>query len=494
MARLIEVEPQRGLGEHEDYAHLAGAVKSLRREAKRVRARLEGRRIRMVNSTAQGGGVSEMLPGVVAHLNELGIATEWIVIEADDPHFFEVTKRIHNMIHGEGRPGFEERDRAVFEATNGANAAELAERMRPGDVLAVHDPQPMPLASMLRERLDIVTIWRCHIGLDEETEAGASAWEFLRPYADAYDHAIFSAPEYVPDYFEGRSSIVYPSLDPLAEKNRPMHVQDVVATLFRAALLRDPGPHALDMFSPAAQRLQADGSWAAATKPDDPGLLTRPIITQVSRWDRLKGFLPLMQGFARLRRRTRGERVADPALRRHLPLARLLLVGPDPRSVADDPEGTEVLDELRAAWLELDSEVRKDILLIALPMEDPAVNALMVNALQRVSTIVVQNSLREGFGLTITEAMWKGVPVLSNSLACGPRQQIREDADGVLIRDPADPDGIADALEAMLADPDRLVRWGRSAERRVHDHFLIYTQLRHWLRLIGRLVDDAKTT
>lgn len=125
-------------------------------------------------------------------------------------------------------------------------------------------------------------------------------------------------------------------------------------------------------------------------------------------------------------------------------------------------------------------------MILALPMKDSAVNALIVNALQRVSTIVAQNSTREGFGLTITEAMWKGVPVLSNSKACGPRQQIRDGVDGRLIADPEDIDEIADALQAMLC-MDVLESLGRAAQQRVHEHFLIYSQLRHWLRLLGPL-------
>jgi trehalose synthase len=124
-------------------------------------------------------------------------------------------------------------------------------------------------------------------------------------------------------------------------------------------------------------------------------------------------------------------------------------------------------------------------------MRDPAVNALIVNALQRVSTIVVQNSLREGFGLTVTEAMWKGVPVLSNSKACGPRQQIRDGVHGRLIGDPEDVDAIAGALHDMLA-ADPLEEWGRNAQQRVHGHFLIYSQLRHWVRLLTTLTGSAQ--
>jgi trehalose synthase len=481
VAHRVAIGPQRSLAEHEGYPELAPAVAALRQHAQPVADALRGRTVWTVNSTGQGGGVSEMLPGIVAHLNELGITTEWVVIEAADPAFFPLTKRIHNLIHGEGTPDLDEADRAHFEQTNRANAAELRAWLRDGDVLVTHDPQPMPLAGMLRAELGITCLWRCHIGLDERTDATKAAWRFLRPYAQAYQHAVFSAPEYVPSYFEGRSSIIYPSLDPLSDKNRPL--DDVATVLERGGLIRARSTHSEPPFPVVAQRLRADGRFGAGSGNEDIGFLERPIVTQVSRWDRLKGFLPLLHGFALLKQQVRRDPPADEAVRHRLDQVRLVLAGPEPESIADDPEGRHVLAELRQAWLALDERTRADVALIALPMNDLAVNALIVNALQRASTIVVQNSLREGFGLTITEAMWKRRPVLSNSRACGPRQQIRGGVDGEMISDPEDVGAIAAAIARMLADPAQLERWGRNAERRVHDHFLIYTQLRHWLRL-----------
>jgi len=261
--------------------------------------------------------------------------------------------------------------------------------------------------------------------------------------------------------------------------------------LDRAASLDAPGPRVAPPFDAVVRRWQEDGTWQPADQPDDLGLLTRPIITQVSRWDRLKGFLPLMQAFVEFRRRLAGDRYVDDSVTRRLKLSRLVLAGPDPDSIADDPEGRKVLDELCAAHRACDADVRSDIALLALPMHDPAVNALIVNALQRVSTVCVQNSLREGFGLTITEAMWKGVPVLSNSRACGPRQQVCDRVDGILVRNPEDRVEIAHALHEMLSS-DRLDEWGRNAQQRVYEHFLIYAQLRHWVRLLGSLTGAAK--
>jgi trehalose synthase len=219
------------------------------------------------------------------------------------------------------------------------------------------------------------------------------------------------------------------------------------------------------------------------------GLLTRPVVTQVSRWDRLKGYAPLLEAFVSLKRSAHEGGYAGSVLQqRHLDLVQLVLAGPDPTAIQDDPEAREVLDELRSAYRALSPALQETVAIILLPMHSLEENALMVNALQRASTIVAQNSLREGFGLTIAEAMWKRVPILTNSRACGPRQQVRDGLDGRLVDDPEDRGELERALADMLADPARLERWGHSAQRRVHEHFLVFDQLRGWGRLFGTLV------
>jgi len=195
---MVEIEERRTLEDYARVAHLAPTVHELQEEASRVIPRLDGRTVWMVNSTSRGGGVAEMLPTMVVLLRDLGIRTEWVTIESEDPAFFTLTKRLHNMIHGEGGTTLPENAREVYEAENRKNAEPLAQLMKPGDILVVHDPQPMPLAAEIKERHDIKAIWRCHIGLDEENAATEAAWDFLTPYADAYEHAVFSAPEYIP--------------------------------------------------------------------------------------------------------------------------------------------------------------------------------------------------------------------------------------------------------------------------------------------------------
>ncbi|MDX1674331.1 MAG: glycosyltransferase [Longimicrobiales bacterium] len=486
---IVDIPECPSLSDYEAVAHLAPAADRLRDRARSVAERLDGRTVWMVNSTAQGGGVAEMLPTMVTLLNELGVETRWFVIQTDREPFFRLTKGVHNLIHGTGSPDVVAGDaRAVYEAVNTENAATLTSHMEDGDILVAHDPQPMGLAAPLRRERDIGTIWRCHIGLDEENDRTRAAWEFLAEYADDYDRSVFSADEYVPDYFRDRARIIYPSIDPLSDKNRELHLHAIVGILSNGALSVPPGPVVQPPFAHIAERLQADGIWAPAVLPADIGLLIRPVVTQISRWDRLKGWLPLMHGFVELKERFYARRNDRTAIqRRRLSQVRLVMAGPDPASVQDDPEGLEVIEELRAAYLDLDDEMKQDIAVIALPMEDRSNNALMVNALQRSSTVVVQNSLREGFGLTITEAMWKRIPVLSNTRAVGPRQQITHACDGWLIDDPEDPSAIADALDYLLNDRAERAALARTAQRRAHDQFMIFSQLRSWLDLFDDL-------
>lgn len=478
--------PQVRLSDYEEFATLVNPAHELRAEARQLRPLLDGRTLWMVNSTARGGGVAEMLPTMVGLLRDLGVPTEWAVIETHEPAFFALTKRIHNLIHGEGDPALGPADREVFEAVNRENAAALGRMMRPGDLLAVHDPQPMPLAGMLAPEPTAHRLWRCHIGVDVHNAATRAAWSFLRPYARPYEHAIFSAPEYIPDYFSSRARVIFPAIDPLANKNRELSVHKISGVLANAALAVNPGPVLTPGYARVAERLLPTGEFAPANMVEDIGLLYRPVVTQISRWDRLKGFAPLMDAFELLKRRARSALDIDPLHQRRLELVRLVLAGPDPSSVADDPEGAAVLSELIERYRSLDAAAQRDIAVIALPMASVEENALMINAIQRTSSIIVQNSLREGFGLTIAEGMWKGVPVLSNQRAVGPRQQIRDGLDGRLVDDPRDVEALARVLDEMLAAPDRRHAWGRSAQRRVHEQFLVFNQLGQWLQLLVR--------
>jgi trehalose synthase len=487
------VAPSR-LEDYAQVAHLTGAVAALQEEAERVLPLLRGRTIWMVNSTVQGGGVAEMLPTMLSLLRDLGVAAEWVVIESDQPRFFQLTKRVHNLIHGEGDPVLGPDDRELFERGNAENAQFLRSRLRDGDILVVHDPQPMPLAGMLRDGLAVTAVWRCHIGLDEESPATRAAWDFLRPYATDYHRAVFSAAEYVPPFLADRSTVIHPAIDPLSAKNKELNLHHTVAVLSNAGLAVPPGPLWTPPYRAMAQRLAPDGHMYPATASGDFGLLTRPIVTEISRWDRLKGFEPLLEAFARYKRRLlHGGWSDDPTHRLRQELSRLVLAGPSPESIQDDPEAVDVFEGLKARYRALDPLVQEAVAIVSLPVASVEENALMVNALQRASSLVVQNSLREGFGLTIAEAMWKRVPILTNRRACGPRQQVQDGEQGCLVDDPEDVETLADAIDGMLREVERRRTWARNAQRHVHANFLVFSQLRSWLRLLAQTLAAART-
>ena len=480
MVEIVPVNETQSLDDYQAVVHLTEAVRDLRAEARLLVPQLEGRTVWMVNSTSRGGGVAEMLPRMITILRELGVATEWLVIGSDNPDFFTLTKRIHNLIHGSGDPNFTAADRAVYEAVSRENADALKTHVKPGDLLVVHDPQPLGSGALVRRELDVRAVFRCHIGLDESSRHTRAAWDFLKPHADSYDHAVFTAPEYIPDFLAGRAGVIRPAIDPLGHKNRELVVTRLVGVLCNARLATEQHPVVPAEYAQVASRMAPDGRFLPADHSGGIGILFRPIVTQISRWDRLKGFKPLLDGFVRLKKRAARSNAAESAHQRRLQLVRLVLAGPDPAAVADDPEATEVLEELTDAYVNLPRSLQEDIALVSLPMSVRKHNELVVNALQRCSAVVVQNSLREGFGLTVTEAMWKRAAVLG-SRACGIRQQIRDGVDGWLIQNPEDPEEISIRLDALLEDGGGRIRLGQSAQRRVHDEFLVFSQVHHWL-------------
>jgi trehalose synthase len=486
--REILFPQKRSLEDYAALAHLSSAVHELQREARLLVPKLAGRTVWMVNSTAEGGGVAEMLPRIVSLLGELGVPTRWIVIGTQRERFFPLTKRIHNLIHGSGDPSFSPDDAALYETVSRELAEELAPLLAPGDLLVVHDPQPAGMGAKLAQTLDVHAIWRSHIGLDRASAETRAAWAFLQPYLEGYEHAVFTLADYIPPFLRGSVSVITPGLDPLSHKNRELSTHKHVGVLSCANLIPEYGPMLVPPFERPAERLQPDGSFRPMSEVEDFGLLFRPIVSQISRWDRLKGWRPLLEGFTQLKRELAERRARHPQReQRALELVRLVLAGPEPASVADDPEAADVLEELCSLWLELEPEIQREVAIISLPMDSRKQNALMVNAIQRCSSIIAQNSLQEGFGLTVTEAMWKRIAVLGSS-ACGIRRQIRDGIDGKLVQDPEDRAEIADALEELICEPRRRELLARTAQRRAHDDFLVFSQLRAWLRLLADCV------
>ncbi|KQC07067.1 MAG: hypothetical protein APR62_07115 [Smithella sp. SDB] len=463
-------------------------VSELRYEAKSIVAKLRGRTIWMVNSTAHGGGVAEMLPSVISLMNNLGIRFRWAVIRSDRQEFFRLTKRIHNLIHGDTASGIEmgPEDAKLYEAVNFENAASFKKELKPDDILIIHDPQPLPLGQVLLRELGVTAIWQCHIGLDRHLEATKTAWRFLKPYLDGYHHTIFSASEYIPDYCAYRSTIIHPAIDPLSHKNQELSVSKLTGILCNSGLQAPYEPVVTPNYRNRVTMLTEDGSYVL---PNHLGLLFRPIVLQVSRWDRLKGWSPLLEGFVRLKNSVIANNGNNKTQRKQkrIELARLVLAGPDPSAVADDPESMEVLHQIQQQYASLDPKLQRDIAIILLPMKSYKENALIVNALQRCAGIIVQNSLQEGFGLTVTEAMWKRKAVLGTT-ACGIRRQVRDGIDGLLVSDPENPVEIAEKLGMLLNNSIRCYNMGRSGQRRVYDQFLIFRQMSNYLRLLGKLI------
>jgi trehalose synthase len=485
MIETVEIENNVSLDDYASVVQFAPKVYSLRTEATTLLHRLRHRKIWMVNSTTHGGGVAEMLPKVVAMLRELGVPTEWVAMSASRPEFFTLTKHIHNLIHGDGNPALNNGHRALYEAVSRENADALKTRIGPNDILVIHDPQPLGMGAMLSAELNIPTLFRCHIGLDEDLRQTREAWNFLWPYANACSYSIFSATEYIPSFLAGRAGIIHPALDPMSPKNKELPAHHVAGILSSARLDEFHHPVVMPQFLETAKRLGPDGEFSDVSRSGGIGLLFRPVVTQVSRWDRLKGWKPLMEAFVRMKGfLASGSCEMSPHHRRRLEIVRLLLVGPDPSSIQDDPEAQEVLADLVDTYRGLDPCHQQDIAVISLPMSSLESNALMVNALQRCSSVIVQNSLREGFGLTITEAMWKRSAILGTR-ACGIRKQMRDGIDGRLTQNPEDPDEVAQLLNSMLEGYAERGRFGLNAQRRVHDEFLIFTQVRRWLQVLA---------
>jgi trehalose synthase len=370
-------------------------------------ADLKGRTIKMVNSTAVGGGVAEMLNRLVPLLSELEVPTHWEVITGGND-FFEVTKAFHNALHG-----------SPYELTKSAQEIFLMyneqnrQRMQFGEELVViHDPQPAPLIRA-KETTNAKWVWRCHIDL---SNPNAALWGFLRPFIEQYDAAIFSSQSFarqlpIPQY------LFYPCIDPLSEKNKELEESFIQKVCDEFGIDR-----------------------------------SRPIVTQVSRFDRLKDPVGVVEAYKL------AKKYVD---------CQLVLAG---GGATDDPEGAVVLQEVKEA-----AGNDPDIIILDLPPWC----ALEINAIQRASTLVIQKSLKEGFGLTVTEALWKGKPTIAGAVGGIPNQVIHK-LTGVLVHSV---EGCAFQIRYLLTHPEFARRIGTSGREHVKENFLMTTNVKRWLLL-----------
>jgi Glycosyltransferase len=451
----------------------ADRLSQLREALAGVRVALNGRVVWNVSSTPTGGGVAEILRGLLPYLSGAGIATRWLVIGAD-PAFFQITKRIHHALHGSAGDrsvlGCEQRQH--YEEVLEANAGQLLALVRPGDPVILHDPQTAGLIPSLKSHGARI-VWRCHIGTDDANQESLAGWEFLLPYVTAADILVFSRRQYVPlPLGSAQITIIPPSLDPLAAKNREMTPVAMRAILVHTGIIE--APDGVPKF------LRDDGSQGRVERRADIVRLgrapawDRPIVLQISRWDPLKDHLGVMQAFVELLTHSATD-------------ACLILAGPNVHGVADDPEQASVLDELIDSWRTLSHSQRSQIDLVCLPTADSEENAAIVNALQRHASVVVQKSLAEGFGLTVTEAMWKRRAVVASAVG-GITDQIEDGVSGLLLQDPRDEAGLSAKLQRLLEDPDLAGRLGAAAHERVRDEYLVTRQLLQYADLLTRLV------
>ncbi|MGH7740375.1 MAG: glycosyltransferase [bacterium] len=400
-----------------DYRKIIGAAEHDR--IARLARYLKNQQVVMVNSTRDGGGVAEILHNMVPLLNELGVETTWEIIEGR-PDFFAATKTLHNALHGRPEPLTPAMIQAYWEVSE-QNALKLKEKMdKP--LVYIHDPQPAGLLRHLK-RDGQKWIYRCHVDVSTPY---APVWDFLSSIMREYDASVFSHPSFAQS-MPNPQFLVAPSIDPLSDKNKPLPEAFIRRTLARYQL--------------------------------DP---RRPLITQVSRFDKLKDPLGVIQAFQKVKRTH--------------PNAQLLLAG---GAASDDPESVHILPAIQEA-------AGKDESIHILDL--PPFSDLEINALQRASTVVLQKSLKEGFALTVSEALWKERPVVAMAVG-GIPLQVLPGKTGYLVHTV---EGTAAAIRRVLDHPAEAAALARNGREHVRQNFLITRHIREYMGLFLSVLNPDK--
>ncbi len=373
---------------------------------------LKGMKVVHVNSTKEGGGVAEILSKMVPLMQALGLDASWETIEGNG-EFFRCTKMFHNLLQGDTSDHLDDSLLRAYEQVNGTNAKKLT-MLDSADFVFIHDPQPLALITHFPERKGS-WIWRCHIDLSAPC---LSTWEYLNQFAHLYDASIFSMKKFArvqahPIY------IVPPSIDPFSEKNCELAEEDVVNVY---------------------KQLKID--------------LDRPVLLQVSRFDRFKDPIGVIQAYREVKQTH--------------PDVQLVLAG---SGATDDPEGDAVLKEVKAA-----AQDDKDIHILLLP----ATSHLTINALQRGADIILQKSIKEGFGLTVSEGLWKSKPVIGGNVG-GICLQIIDGQTGFLV---SSPEEAAIRILELLKSPQMGKKLGAEGRKLVMEKFLITRHLKDYLTIL----------
>jgi trehalose synthase len=447
---------------------LDGDFNHIREVAQYAVKAFEDRTVWHVNSTYLGGGVAEMLRSFLPYANDAGVDTRWVVL-SEEPEFFGITKRIHNKLHGHPGDGgsLGPDERAAYERILEDSSHHLTELIKPNDVVFLHDPQTAGLIPAV-QAAGAVTIWRCHVGIELSNEHVQEAIDFLLPYVTQADGFVFSRGAYLwPELPADRAHLMAPAIDAFSPKNQELS-PEVVADILGIIGLSGEHP------GKPAPFLKSDGTPGEVERsaeilqmeplPDDV-----PLIAQISRWDVLKDHEGLLECFT--------DYLADTD-------AHLALVGPASGAVADDPEGPAMQERIASAWEALPEDLRRRVHIVNLAMDDFDENGAMVNAVQRRCDIIVQKSLVEGFGLTVSEAMWKSKPVVGSAVG-GIKDQIKDGETGLLVDDPTDLEAFGEALRSLLEDPEKSKRMGEAAKARVAKRFLAAPRIAEYVSLIG---------
>lgn len=397
----------------EQYAAVAGEDVIV--HLKQLALHLKGMKVLHVNSTKEGGGVAEILHRMIPLQRELGIDAGWEIITGT-PGFFQCTKLMHNALQG-NQVDMSSELMLEYEKENERNAEILRKRLEEADFVFIHDPQPAALIRHCPSRKG-KWIWRCHIDVSRPFRP---VWKYLRNSIDFYDASIWSLSEFVQP-LNHPLYLIAPSIDPLSDKNIDIDPKELAAVYDRWNL--------------------------------DP---SRPIITQISRYDRFKDPLGVIHAYR--------------LVKAYVPIQLILAGG----GATDDPEGEEVYQKVLAS-----AGNDPDIHILLLPPDDHR----MINSLQRISDIVLQKSTREGFGLTVTEAMWKGKPVIGGDTG-GIRLQVINHHTGFLV---TTPEGAALRIRYLLRNREILKEIGRKAHEFVRENFLSTRQLREHLTLMHAIL------
>jgi trehalose synthase len=460
-----------------------------------------------ISSTSTGGGVAEILRFLVPYFNDIGLESHWLVIKGDE-EFFSITKRIHNGLHGFSSKGscmLYGAEHEHYKKISKENLEFILQKVRPGDICICHDPQTAGMIKGLGDA-GIFCIWRCHIGneLSNNHEA-VRAWDFLKEYVMHADRFAFSMKEFAPDWIPStKLLVIQPSIDPFCPKNQHMEFSMCKKILFKAGLLDHPEITEIsemvvdrgeedegeiedskeDEDNLPASYLRLNGSLGIIKNPADSmhagplPSLNEPLIVQISRWDHLKDMSGVMRAFTEY-------------ILPEFPNSNLILAGPAVSSVSDDPEGFSVWNSTLMVWRQLPHFERARVQLVSLPMEDIEENAAIVNALQRCATIITQKSLYEGFGLTITEAMWKGKAVVASAVG-GIKSQITNMEDGLMVRNPTDLETFAGLIMKLLKDDAFRIKIEKNAKATVIRNFLPLRHLLQYVNLYAELLDANK--